>query len=191
MNRVHTRGRIRVWLALGGALFASGCWDRDECGSPKCIGNMLQVCTSASYGASYELRACNGTCRVDPTTQEPFCALDDEPDAICAGYGDRHCDDTAVVSCRAGYETARLDCASEGAALGLEPGPDGTITCVDSPFASGAECSIAGNPDRRCNARSVVSHFCDGDVRVDCYGRYPVRRRECQGNPVCDTTCTR
>ena len=73
----------------------------------------------------------------------------------------------------------------------MKPGPDRTVTCVDFPFAAGAECSVAWASDPRCDATSEVSYFCDGDVRVDCYGRYPVRRQACAAIQVCDTTCKR
>jgi len=190
VNPAHAREGGWAWLALVAALVGSGCGDGDDC-APECVGNMLQTCSSGSYGSYPTQRPCNGTCVVDPTTTEPFCALDDKPDLICAGLVQRRCDDTTVVSCHAGYATERLDCAGEGASLGLEPGPDGTITCLDSPFATDAECGVAWKPDPSCDARSEVSYFCDGDVRVDCYGRYPVRRQACSANQVCDTTCKR
>jgi len=191
VNRGHALERALAWLVLGAALVSSGCWDNDDCGAPKCVGNVLQTCSSGSYGSYPVSQVCNGACVVDPSTHEPFCALDDEPDATCVGYDQRRCDDTAVVSCHAGYETERIDCAGEGASLESKPGPDGTITCVDFPFASSAECSVVWKPDPRCDATSEVSSFCDGEVRVDCYGRYPVRRQACSGMQVCDTTCKR
>jgi hypothetical protein len=190
VNRRHAPQERWAWLALGAALLSSSCWADDDCGPPECVGNVLQTCTTASYGPSLTSHACEGTCLVHPSTNEAFCALDDEPDAACGDFQSR-CNGTTVVSCHAGYEVERFDCEDNGASLGLEPGPDTTITCVDSPFASGAECAVAWNPDPRCDGTSQVSYFCDGEVKVDCYGRYPTRRQACSAPQICDMTCRR
>lgn len=191
VNVAHARARALACLALVASLLSLGCWNSEHCGAPRCVGNALETCVDASYGPDTTSYVCAGTCVVDPNTHEPFCALDDTPDASCQGEARRRCDGTTVVSCRGGYETERLDCAANGTSLGLKRAQDEAVTCVDSPFAFEPECSIAWAADARCDATSEVSFFCDGDVRVGCYGRYPVRKQACSAPEDCDQACRR
>jgi hypothetical protein len=58
--------------------------------------------------------------------------------------------------------------------------PGSTVTCVRYPFL-GDDCVVLGEPDARCEATSDTSrsHFCDGVVRVNCYGPRPLSTVRC------------
>jgi hypothetical protein len=161
-------------VVLAAAVSGTGCWSSgDDCSDvPPCEGKVLRTCDGASYITSQE---CEGTCVALPG-HSPFCALDDKRDAVCEGNPYYPvCDGTALVECHAGYATKRRECAaSPGAMLP----PESTVTCVRYPFMADG-CYTLGKPDPRCDATSEVSHFCDGPMRVNCYGPRPFTTQRC------------